>query len=202
MNYWIQMNEITYNHALNACAWTDIFRNRWQATALRFCDGSSLIILNSSKKRRRGFSLSVDYVQVKNSCQLQKTTSNLKKHLHAKNNRVGRERCVPSQAKQQKLDFSSPSPGKIISSPELNKLVAAFIVEEMQPLWSRLHFTISSVNHQISVTGKIMGGRAARSQNLFILFGQCIYGNGERPKENFCRPGICFHHCISMDCSE
>ncbi len=72
------------------------------------------------------------------------TTSNLKKHLHAKNNRVGRERCVPSQAKQQKLDFSSPSPGETITSPELNKLVAAFIVEEMQPLWSRLHFAISS----------------------------------------------------------
>ncbi len=91
------------------------------------------------------------------------TTSNLKKHLHAKHStteldeREPNDTCIRSQAKQQKLNFSSPSPGKTISSTELNKLVAAFIVEEMQPLSTVESPTFRNIISKISVTGKRMG---------------------------------------------
>uniref|UniRef100_A0A8C1LRV2 HAT C-terminal dimerisation domain-containing protein n=1 Tax=Cyprinus carpio TaxID=7962 RepID=A0A8C1LRV2_CYPCA len=65
---------------------------------------------------------------------------------------------TPPQAKQQKLDFSSSSPGKTISSTELNKLVAAFIVEEMQPLSTVEAPTFRNIISKISVTGKRPGG--------------------------------------------
>uniref|UniRef100_A0A673NKM7 BED-type domain-containing protein n=1 Tax=Sinocyclocheilus rhinocerous TaxID=307959 RepID=A0A673NKM7_9TELE len=92
------------------------------------------------------------------------TTSNLKKHLHAKHSttemdeKEPNDTCTPPQAKQQKLDFSSPSPGKTISSTELNKLVAAFIVEEMQPLSTVEAPTFRNIISKISVTGKRTGG--------------------------------------------
>lgn len=38
----------------------------------------------------------------------------------------------PSPAKQQKLDFSCPTPS--VSGEELNKLVAGFIVDDMLPI--------------------------------------------------------------------
>lgn len=80
---------------------------------------------------------------------------------------------------------------QLVQLTEHNKLVAAFIVEEMQPLslWRRLHFVISSAKNDRQKDG----WRAAPSQNLYKLFGQCIYGNGDRPEENLTR---------SMDCSE
>uniref|UniRef100_A0A8C1LS48 BED-type domain-containing protein n=1 Tax=Cyprinus carpio TaxID=7962 RepID=A0A8C1LS48_CYPCA len=92
------------------------------------------------------------------------TTSNLKKHLHAKHStteleeRAPNDTSTPPQAKQQKLDFSSSSPGKTISSTELNKLVAAFIVEEMQPLSTVEAPTFRNIISKISVTGKRPGG--------------------------------------------
>lgn len=63
----------------------------------------------------------------------------------------------PPQAKQQKLDFSSSSPAKTISSTELNKLVAAFIVEEMQPLSTVEAPTFRNIVSKIPVTGKKPG---------------------------------------------
>lgn len=109
--------------------------------------------------------LSVDYVLVKSFCQLQKTPLQIKKnHLHAKHStteleeREPNDTCTPPQAKQQKLDFSSRSPpGKTISSTELNRLVAAFIVEEMQPLSTVEAPTFRNIISKISVTGKRQG---------------------------------------------
>lgn len=73
--------------------------------------------------------------------------------------RAPNDTSTPPQAKQQKLDFSSSSsPGKTISSTKLNKLVAAFIVEEMQPLSTVEAPTFRNIISKISVTGKRPGG--------------------------------------------
>uniref|UniRef100_A0A673L9X0 HAT C-terminal dimerisation domain-containing protein n=1 Tax=Sinocyclocheilus rhinocerous TaxID=307959 RepID=A0A673L9X0_9TELE len=100
------------------------------------------------EEREKGIVVKCRLCVGENSCQL--TTEMDEKEPN--------DTCTPPQAKQQKLDFSSPSPGKTISSTELNKLVAAFIVEEMQPLSTVEAPTFRNIISKISVTGKRTGG--------------------------------------------